>query len=851
MRRTIDLTGTWRVTHTEGLHGAVEHGSGSNWRLPEADDRHYLPVPVPGEIHAALQDLGIIPDVNLGLNSLSARWVEEQWWLYRRPFEINAADCDAAAWLVFEGLDLQAIVYLNGEEVGRHANAHRPYRLEVTGKLQAGPNLLAVAVEGGLYYAAERPGEVYTPDTFTVLTKRHWLRKPQYEAGWDWNPRLLNVGITGSVRLDVADEPWLDAVTVLPHLNDTLDRASLDVRSFVHNPGEEGAYALHLRVVETGAEVQTLVMLTPGDNRIDASLLVVDPDLWWPRGHGAQALYTVEVALWRGDDLLETRTRRTGVRRVRIMQDVHPVEGRYCIVEVNGRPIFCKGANWVPPDMIPSRITMGRLRALVDLAIGANFNFLRIWGGGLYAGHDLLDLCDEAGLLVWQDLPFACTRYPSDDPAFLAEVRAELTWAVREINSHPSLVVWCGNNEQEWGVWEWGFDASGKSLPDYALYHHVIPVLLNREDGTRPYWPSSPYSPDHGEPNDPTMGDQHPWGVGMTKEYGVDFWAYRTFVDRLPNEGGFLGASSPATLRRFLSEDEQHMGAPVWNHHDNSVNFWDASYQVTTRAIKSWLGRDPRTMGLDDYATASGLLQAEALTEYIANYRRRMFNSAAAVFWMYNDSWPVTHGWTIVDYYLRRKLAYHPVRRAFAPVTVVVAEDGDEIGVFGINDTPGDWQGELRFGLFTLAGAYVQDEQCAITLPANASTCVGTIDRVAWERAGLTRGGAFGVLVHDAEPIAQHRLFLARFGDLAFVDTAIRMRREHDAAVFTADSFVWGVCLDIEGDADVPDNAFDLLPGIPYVIPWPHDAVDPYIASVGSANLLGQPGQARVVHNKP
>jgi len=836
MRREIDLGGTWLLAHSEGLHGDA-----GDVAAREVDEGRYLSVSVPGEVHHLLQEHGLLPDPNHGLNSLAARWVEEQWWQYRRWVELDEADCATAAWLIFEGLDYQAIIYLNGEEIGRHANAHRPCRLDVTGKLRPGRNLLAIAVESGLYYAVDRPGAAYTPDLFTVLTKRHWLRKPQYETGWDWHPRLLNVGITGAVSLEVADEPWLEAVAILPALSDDHHHATVEVRAFAHNPGTDGgdgAYDLYARVVETGVETRVRAVLTPGENRVVATLAIADPAVWWPCGHGPQPLYTIEVALERDGVALDRRTRRTGIRRVRIVQDPHPEVGRYCIIEVNGRPIFCKGGNWVPPDMIPSQVPPDRLRALVDLAVGANFNFLRVWGGGTYAGHDLLDLCDETGLLVWHDLPFACTRYPGDDPAFLAEVRAEMTWAARAFAAHPSLVVWCGNNEQEWGAWDWGWDRTGKALPDYALYHHVIPVILDREDGTRPYWPSSPYSPGHRDPNDPLVGDQHPWGVGMPQEHETDFWAYRTFVDRLPNEGGFLGASPLATLRQFLPANERHPRSPSWEHHDNSVNYRQPSEGVAYRAVRDWLGHEPRAMPLEDYAVASALLQAEALGEYIVNYRRRMFSSAAAVFWMYNDSWPVTHGWTIVDYYLRRKLAYHPVRRAFAPVTVVVAEDTKGVGVFGINDTPSTWTGEVRYGLFSLAGLPVQDERRRVTLPPNAATRVATIDATAWEQHGYTTSAAFAVLLREGAPVAQHRLLRARFGDLAFVDAPIVMSRQEEYVVLTAPAFVWGVCLDVEGDADVPDNAFDLLPGIPYRLPWSADAVDPRVAWVGSKDTI-------------
>ena len=564
-------------------------------------------------------------------------------------------------------------------------------------------------------------------------------------------------------------------------------------------------------------------------------------------GHGEQALYTLEIEAEAGGEAVAKITRRVGMRNVRLHRAPHPETGEYFLLEVNGRPIFCKGGNWVPPDMIYSAVDRARLSELVNLASGANFNLLRIWGGGTFAGHELLDLCDEAGILVWQDLLFACAKYPGDDPAFLAEVRAEVTWAAREFAHHPSLAVWCGNNELEWGAFGWGYDRSGKSLPDYALYHHVIPRIMREEDPRRPYWPSSPFSPDHAFPNDATIGDQHPWGVSIMND-GPDFWAYRRYVDRFPNEGGFLGASSPATLWQFLPESERDLRSFSWEHHDNALNLPSGELGVAYRAVEFWLGRRYDDFSFDDYVFASALLQAEGLQEYIANYRRRMFSSSSAIFWMYNDSWPVTHGWTIVDYYRRKKLAYHPVRRAFQPVTVVLADLGDEIGVFGVNDSPADWEGVLRFGLFGLNGGLPQDETRGVRLPANASTLLATLRRTDWEKLGIAVHGAFGLLRVDSVPVAQHRLFLARFKDLALSPAPlIEILPDAGNVVLSSPVFVWGACLDPEGQRGLPDDCFDLLPGIPYRLRWNAVWGNPAIVRTGNGLVVSciYSGQSR------
>lgn len=836
MPGSIDLNGSWQVTWTEGLHGRSEHGA-----APELDERRYLDVPVPCEIHRALVAKGMLEDPNVGLNSLKARWVEEQMWIYRKVFSAPDEATREPAWLRFDGLDLNAVISLNGEEIGRHRNAHRPCRIPVTGKLYEGENVVTVVLESGLYDVAEREGAAYNPAPEVLLNKRHWMRKAQYQAGWDWNPRLINVGIVGGVRLEWSKRPWIEQLVVLPDLEEDLGRASLSIRAFIVNPAEETAKGRlqivaaeqrdrHVKHCEEDFEA------APGESCAVAELTIEDPDLWWPVGQGGQPLYNVAAALEIEGEVIAERKTRTGIRKVELDCSPHPETGDYFIIKVNGRRIFCKGGNWVPPDMMVAGVLPERYRGLVDLAVESNCNMLRVWGGGVYVGDALLRWCDERGVLVWHDLAFACSKYPGDDPAFIAEVREEVTWNVRDMASHPSLAVWCGNNELEWGVWAWGYDSSGRALPDYSLYHHVIPVIIKEEDPSRPYWPSSPYSEDHVFPNEPTTGDQHPWGVTLG-EHGPDFWAYRKFIDRFPNEGGVLGASSPATLRQCL-RDQFSFRSVAWEHHDNAANFWRPGEGITYETVKLWLGLEPEAMAVEDYCFAAALLQAEGLYEYIANYRRRMFSSSSAIFWMYNDSWPATHGWTIVDYYLRKKLAYHPVRRAFQPVTVVVAEDGDAVRVFGVNDSPDDWEGAARFGLFELAGGMPLDETCAITLPANSSTPIGEIPRGQWTQIGLRNAGAFGVLLSDDRVLAQHRLFLEHFRNLALVVPTIDIERTDEAATFRSDVFAWGVCLDVDGESAVADNAFDLLPGIEYTIPWSNELGEPEVLRTGS-ELVG------------
>ena len=561
----------------------------------------------------------------------------------------------------------------------------------------------------------------------------------------------------------------------------------------------------------------------------------------------------MEIELLVDGEVVDAAARRTGIRSIRINQDKHPVAGEHFILEVNGRPIFAKGGNWVPADMIYARPDADHYRKLVRLAVEANVNALRVWGGGLYADHAFLDACDEMGVLVWHDFIFACAKYPSDDAGFLQNVRREITHQVRDLSPHPSLLVWCGNNELEWAAWSWGFDRNHPH-PDYALYHLEIPRIVKQEDPSRPYWPSSPYSTEGRHPTDPTTGDQHPWHVSLGAGKG-DFWEYRKDVSRFPNEGGVLGASGMATLRQFLPEDQRRVFSPSWEFHDNACNYWQDS-GVCYDILERWLGKTPDDLSFEDYCFYSGILQAEGLQEYSNNFRRRMFSSSSAIFWMYNDCWPASHGWTIVDYYLRRKLAYHPVRRAFAPVHVIPVVEGEKVLIFGVNDTPEPWTGEVRFGLFRLDGGETPSAQrpvplikgdsaaplldkeglgeVKVTLPANASTVVGEIPMESWRSLGEDSSGAFALLLKDGITVSQNRVFVTRFKDLKFAEPKIEIERRGDRAAFTSPTFVWAVCLDPDCDSPLADDVFDLLPGIPYEVPWPEDAPLPTVRRCGS-----------------
>jgi beta-mannosidase len=374
-------------------------------------------------------------------------------------------------------------------------------------------------------------------------------------------------------------------------------------------------------------------------------------------------------------------------------------------------------------------------------------------------------------------------------------------------------VVWCGNNELEWGAWAWGYDR-GVVHPDHALFHLTIPRLLSEEDPGRFYQPSSPYSPDGLFPNADEAGDQHPWTIGMQN---TDFREYRKMICRFPNEGGILGPTSLPTMLACLPNDQRQVQSFAWQVHDNSIDSQgEPSYP--DQMIAQWLGKDVRKMSIEEFTYWGGLVQSEGLREYCENFRRRMFDSASAIFWMYNDCWPATRSWTIVDYYQRRTPAFAAVRRALQPLHVVVAEEGDEIVVFGVNEHAQAWQGTLRYGLFNLAGGLPLDRTLPVTIPPNASTRLAAFKKSAWKKPMAS--AAFALLGNSDGVVARNRLFLPLFKELKWAKPQLKVRVNRGEAIFTSSTFVWGVCLDLDGSTLMPDNFFDVYPGIPHVIPW-------------------------------
>lgn len=821
----MSLNGIWLLRWADGQRGGFNHHASM-----ATDLARWMEAEVPGEVHLDLMRQGIIRDPYTGTGCLQARWVEECYWSYRKSFTPPPEALHGSAWLYFEGLDYNASLFLNGEEVGRHGNCFYPCRIDVTGKLLEGENVLVVRLESGLFGASDKSVQGYMNlEVDSLLHKRVWLRKPQCSFGWDWSTRLLNVGIYKPVSLEWAECVRLDGVTVESTVNESLDQGLVRVRAFAEGLTDRGQLAcITVEVVEAGVRIEREVNIGHGSNVIEEFLRVESPELWWPVGYGKQVLYTVKVRIATDGRTIGEKTQRMGFRRVRINQDPHPESGSYFIIEVNHTPVFARGANFVPADMILARLDRARYESLVDRALEANFNMLRVWGGGIYESDDFYELCDRYGILVWQEFIFACTTYPGNDPAFIDDFKAEALYNIRRLSGHPSLIAWCGNNEQEW-IHEQ--QETTIAYPDHVIYYKILPEMLKWEDPWRYYQPTSPMSPDKEHPNREDRGDQHPWDVGLFDD--VDFYKYRDKICRFPNEGGTLGSTSLKAMKASLSEGQEFVKSFSWQVHDNGVEQWYEN-SLPDRIVKEFTGLDPLKMPVEEYTYWGGLLQGEGLKEYIDNFRRRKFDCASAIFWMFNDCWPATRSWTIVDYYLNRTPSFHPVRRAFAPVSAVVVRDGGMVRVYGVNDTLNGWSGELTYGLFRLSGEYLMKRHSPVDIGSNASQCLAEFEAGKWDLAGFDEVIAFAALTTGGETVSRNRLFLPKFVDMKWPAAKVEVARDGKHAVFSSSSYVWGVCIDLYGEERLPDNFFDLWPGMEYRIPWEESRPLPRILYTGN-----------------
>jgi len=775
------LNGAWRLSGTGP--------SGENIEVAAS---------VPGVVHWDLQRAGVIKDPFIADNETSVQWVALRDWTYRRSFRVFEATANSPHLdLVFEGLDTFAEISLNGERLGRTENMFVPHRFDVASRIHPGRNELEITflsahAEGLKLHRRHRSVKLYEADG----NPRPYVRKAQYSFGWDWGPKIATAGIWRDVYLEAWGAGRIESV-FWQTVEITPEAAVVEVAVECAGDGPFEAEARlcldgreHPVKLEGGGEVAALT----------GRLEVEKPALWWPAGHGRQNLYAAEVALKSGGALIDAHECDFGIRTVELRRP-RTDGGEGFIIAVNGRDIFCKGANWIPADSYLPRLCARDYDAWVALAAAANMNMLRVWGGGIYEQPDFYHACDRRGIMVWQDFPFACAMYPEDD-WFLENVEREARLAVKALRNHPSLVIWCGNNENHWAAHSWWPDDpfGGKTI-----YDKMLPEITAELDPSRPYWPGSPYG--GRDPNSEKCGDRHSW----------DVWSgWRDYAEYLHDEGRFLsefGFQAPPPMESvadFGPVGKLHPQHPLFEHHNKQVG-------GPERLARFLAAVFPPPRDLEEFVHLTQIVQAEAIKTGVLHWRCRRMETAGALYWQLNDCWPVA-SWSAADHRRRPKALWFYSRRFFAPVAVRAAELSDGASAWVVNDSPEAVSGRLALQAVTFDGEVKGAVREDVTAPSGGVVRLGPVSR---EELGIEDPSrefiAASFRARRGRP-ARDIAFLARPKHLRLGDPGLKWKVSGAGrglkVEITARRLAYGVYLRIPGsEARFSDNFMTLMPG--------------------------------------
>ncbi|MFI8423914.1 glycoside hydrolase family 2 protein [Streptomyces sp. NPDC085479] len=668
------------------------------WSLRHEDAE--LPAQVPGCVHTDLLAAGVIPDPFLGSNETDVAWVGRRAWSYVTDLAADGGGHERSE-LVFEGLDTAAEVFVAGESLGTTRNMHRVHRFDVTGR----PGPLEVRFDSA-YDEAERVRAV-TGDRPNVYPEPfQYIRKMACSFGWDWGPTVVTAGMWRPVRIERWSTARLAEVRPLVTVDGTTGHVELRVATA--RTGTGAGRPLTLRVRVAGVVAETVF----ADAETVLRLEVPEPELWWPRGYGSQPLYGLEVELLDGDGApLDSWSRRIGFRTVTVDRSADEHGTGFTFV-VNSVRIFARGVNWIPDDVLPSRVTPERYRARLTQAAEANVDLVRIWGGGIYEDDAFYDVCDELGLMVWQDFLFACAAYPEEQP-LRGEVEAEARDNVVRLMSHPSLVLWNGNNENLWGFrdWEWEAPLAGDSWGE-GYYLGILPRIVAELDPTRPYTAGSPWSGswDH-HPNDPRHGTHHSWEVWNRQDYAE----YRADVPRFCAEFGWQGPPAISTLQRALPGEDLAPDSPGMLHHQKAE---DGNGKLN-RGIERHFGLPDGDF--DRWHYLAQVVQARAVAAGIEHWRSHWPVCAGTVVWQLNDCWPVS-SWAAIDGDGHLKPLYHELRRVYADrlLSLVPAEEGPVLALDNQSGTT--WRTTVTLRRVAADGTVLKE--AALDLEAAARTVV-------------------------------------------------------------------------------------------------------------------------------
>ena len=777
-----------------------------------------LQVNVPSVVQADLYGAGLIPHPYLGAVEGELQWIPQHTWDYSLRFSVNDA-----VWqndnidLVFNGLDTYADVWLNGEKILHSENMFVKYQKEVKGLLKKNNNELKVRFYP---FDAQRDSLIETyrlrfPEKYAVM------RKAAYQNGWDWAPRYLNVGIWKDVELRGWSGFKVESMSVLTeNLNGNDAEMSANIRVF-----SDGTSIAEFVVLKNGEELARQSMATEGQYSLKIPFEIKNAKLWWPNEMGEQNMTAFDINIYKDGELFDSRKVMTGIRKIELVEEPDEI-GSAMYFKVNGKKVYAKGANYVPEEMIETWMTKEKTVGLLAECVPAHFNMLRVWGGGIYPPDWFFDACDSLGIMVWQDFMFAGTTYPYSEE-FLNNVREEAIQQVVHYQSHPSLAIWCGNNEVSEGYVNWGWQKSmGWTDADYlemkrgmdTLFVDIFSDVVKTYDGTRDYWPSSPKN-GWGKAASLTEGDVHYWGVWWGE---LPYEAYLEKVGRFNSEFGYQAYPALSTLEEISPELDNEV---IQAHQKHS-----RGEELIRKHIERYIGS--KDEGLLSYY--SQLSQAYGIGMAIEAQRAAKPRSMGSLYWQLNDAWPVI-SWSSIDYFGNKKALQWKLMDLYAPILIGMLPTTDgNYTVYANSDLYRDVNGHLVFRVKDLDGnvlkeliekVYIPENGC-IDLPLDVNDFVKGIDK--------TNAYVEMLLIENQDVLAQRLQYFVCPKELklkpADPSPIIDSRKYRITMTFMSSTLVKDVYIDIpEGCYGLSDNSFDLEPNKSKTVTLRKNVEDPEI----------------------
>ncbi len=772
------------------------------WRLTSPDSDHSLPMSLPGDVHSVLHAEGLIPDPYFARNEEVVQWVARQDWALTRSFTLDDASGDW--YLDIDYLDTIASVYVNDVLILEADNCFQRYRPDVSKALKTGENSIRIvlhsSISAGAALQAKQPFYIPYSTANSPIPNGNMLRKPQCHFGWDWNIAIAPLGLYGTIALKKLEIARIESVVTQQSHNDD---GSVDLKVTVALFAK-GTGIAQLYFSLDDERVRLDVGFNAGETSITHVFHVEKPRLWWPAGNGEQALYALSV-----ETNFETVTRQIGLRTVELITTEDDAGSRFAL-KVNGREIFARGANWIPADALFSRSNPAATEDLLQSAAAANMNAIRVWGGGFYEHDWFYETCDRLGLMVWQDFMFACNLYPSTGD-FLENVEAEVGYQVRRLATHPSIVLWCGDNELV-GALTW-FEESRKDrdryLVSYDRLNRTIEKAMKKALPDAIWWPSSPASGylNFGDAwHADGSGDMHYWSVWHENK---SFDNYRSVRPRFCSEFGFQSYTSLPVIKTYAEAKDMNIASPVMELHQKNAG---GNERIAGTMFRYF--RFPKDF--PNFVYLSQVQQGLAIKTAVEYWRSLKPHCMGTIYWQLNDTWPVA-SWSSLDYGGRWKVMHYLVRRFFQPVSVaaIPSEDNKTIRFSLVNDTNVDVTVDISVSLLKLDGERVPLTTAHAVCTPDAAVTALSIDAdqvpadclLAWRFTASNGMGGEGHYVHGT-----YKALELQPAGL----TVLREEKEENGTVeltVTAKGLALFVMIESEVDGRYSDNAFDLAAG--------------------------------------